>query len=213
MLFARIMSLLIGYLCGCVLTAEIVDRRLTGKSCSRLGTTGNPGMANVMANLGFVPGIIVLAGDLAKTVAAVLISMLLFHSEGHIIVYYAALGTTLGHNYPFWRRFHGGKGVATSCAGYFLIHPVTGLISMIAGMLVVIATGYLGLGAIIIALAFVPFSFFCDGAECGVIAVILAILMLVKHVPSVCGIFMGTTEKVDVPEAIKKKWLGNRKKN
>lgn len=66
MLFARIMSLLIGYLCGCVLTAEIVARRLTGKSCSRLGTTGNPGMANVMANLGFVPGIIVLAGDLAK---------------------------------------------------------------------------------------------------------------------------------------------------
>lgn len=104
-----------------MLTAEIVARRLTGKSCSRLGTTSNPGMANVMANLGFVPGIIVLAGDLAKTVAAVLISMLLFHSEGHIIVYYVALGTTLGHNYPFWRRFHGGKGVATSCVGYFLI--------------------------------------------------------------------------------------------
>ena len=62
MLFARIMSLLIGYLFGCVLTAEIVARRLTGKSRSRLGTTSNPGMANVMANLGFVPGIIVLAG-------------------------------------------------------------------------------------------------------------------------------------------------------
>ncbi len=205
MLFSRIISLLIGYLCGCVLTAEIVTRRLTGKPCRELGTTGNPGMANVMAHLGFAPGILVLAGDLAKTVMAVLLSMLLFHQTGHVIVYYAALGTTLGHNYPFWQHFHGGKGVAVSCAGYFLCSPAAGLLSMIAGMLVVFATGYLGLGAIIIAAAFVPFSFGLHGAEAGIIAVDLAALMLLKHLPSVWGIFKGTTEKVDVLGAIKRK--------
>jgi glycerol-3-phosphate acyltransferase PlsY len=209
MLFSRIISLLIGYLCGCVLTAEIVTRRLTGKPCKELGTTGNPGMANVMAHLGFRPGILVLAGDLAKTVVAVLVSMLLFHKAGHVIIYYAALGTTLGHNYPFWQQFHGGKGVAASCAGYFLCSPAAGLLSMIAGMLVVFATGYLGLGAIIIAAVFVPFSFGLYGEEAGIIAVIFAVLMLLKHLPSVLGISKRTTEKVDVLGAIRRKMSRN----
>ena len=201
----RIISMFIGYMSGCILTAEIVTRRLTGKPCRDLGPTGNPGMANVMAHLGFVPGILVLAGDLAKTVLAVAVSMIFFHGTGHIIVYYTALGTTLGHNYPFWQRFHGGKGVATSCAGYFLCNPVTGLISMVLGMLVVFATGYLGLGAIVIALSFVPFAFATDGAEAGMVAIALAILMLIKHFPAVRGISKGTTEKVDVLGAIKRK--------
>lgn len=201
----RITAMLIGYFFGCILTAEIVTRRLTGQPCSKLGTTGNPGMANVMAHLGFVPGIIVLAGDLAKTILAVALSMLLFHNAGHIIVYYTALGTTIGHNYPFWQHFHGGKGVATSCAGYFLCNPITGLISMILGMLVVFATGYLGLGAIIIAFTFVPFSFAVNGTEAGIVAVVLAILMLIKHFPAVYGISDGSTEKTDVLGAIKRK--------
>lgn len=190
--------MMIGYACGCVLTAEIVTRSLTGKPCSELGTTGNPGMANVMAHLGF-------AGDLAKTVVAVVVSMLIFHSAGHIIVFYAALGTTLGHNYPVWQRFHGGKGVATSCAGYFLYMPLQGLLSMIAGMLVVFATQYLGLGAVVIAFCFIPFAFVCGGTEAGAIAVVLAVLMMQKHFPAVRDIFTGKAEKVDVLGAIRDK--------
>ena len=205
MIFPRIISMMIGYACGCVLTAEIVTRRLTGKPCSELGTTGNPGMANVMAHLGFVPGIIVLAGDLAKTVVAVVVSIIIFHSEGHIIVFYAALGTTLGHNYPVWQRFHGGKGVATSCAGYFLYMPLQGLLSMIAGMLVVFATQYLGLGAVVIAFCYIPFAFVCGGTEAGAIAVILAVLMMLKHFPAVRDIFTGKAEKVNVLGAIREK--------
>ena len=58
--------ILTGYLCGCFLTAEAVSRHAAGKSASRLGT-GNPGMANIMAQLGFKWGLLVLAGDLLKT--------------------------------------------------------------------------------------------------------------------------------------------------
>ena len=60
------------------MTAEFVTRKLTGKPCRCLGTTGNPGMANVMANLGFKPGILVLAGDLGKTLLAAIVCALLF---------------------------------------------------------------------------------------------------------------------------------------
>lgn len=173
-------------------------RKMTGKPCRELGTTGNPGMANVMAHLGFKPGILVLIGDLAKTVIAVVISMLLFHRTGHIIVFYAALGTTLGHNYPFWQKFHGGKGVATSCAGYFLMNPVIGLIAMIAGMLVVFVTQYLGLGAAVISVCYIPLAFLCDGTEAGILSIIMAGLMLIKHGPAIHDIFTGKVEKVDV---------------
>ena len=123
----------------------------------------------------------------------------------YIIVFYAALGTTLGHNYPVWQRFHGGKGVATSCAGYFLYMPLQGLLSMIAGMLVVFATQYLGLGAVVIAFCYIPFAFVCGGTEAGAIAVILAVLMMLKHFPAVRDIFTGKAEKVNVLGAIREK--------
>ena len=198
MIFSKVMSVVIGYFCGCFLTAEVITRKMTGKPCSELGTTGNPGMANVMAHLGFKPGILVLIGDLAKTIIAVVISMLLFHRTGHIIVFYAALGTTLGHNYPFWQKFHGGKGVATSCAGYFLMNLLTGLIAMIAGMLVVFVTQYLGLGAAVIAVCYIPLAFLFDGTEAGILSIIMAGLMLIKHGPAIHDIFTGKVEKVDV---------------
>lgn len=215
-LLPRVISLLIGYFSGCFLTAEVVTRKITGKPCRELGTTGNPGMANVMAHLGFVPGILVLAGDLLKTVLAVLISWLLFRSScqdaGRLAVCYAALGTTLGHNYPFWQRFHGGKGVATSCAGYFLMDPVFGLLSMILGMLVVFATQYLGLGAVVIAAVYIVFAFLLHGIEEGWIAVALFLLMVIKHGPAVREIFRGDAERVDVLGAIKKKFGKRRDK-
>lgn len=206
----RAVSLLIGYLFGCFLTAEVVTRHLTGKPCSALGTTGNPGMANVMAHLGFVPGILVLAGDLLKTVLAVLISWLIFRTgaagAGRAAVCYAALGTTVGHNYPFWQRFRGGKGVATSCAGYFLMDPLFGLLSMIIGMVVVFISRYLGLGAVVIAGVYIFFAFLRHGMEVGWIAVALFVLMALKHGPAVREIFRGDAERVDVLGAIRRKF-------
>ena len=65
----RLLCLLLGYLCGCFLTAELVARARTGKSAAALGT-GNPGMANLAHKLGKGWGAVVLAGDIAKTALA-----------------------------------------------------------------------------------------------------------------------------------------------
>lgn len=82
--------ILTGYLCGCFLTAEAVSRHAAGKSASRLGT-GNPGMANIMAQLGFKWGLLVLAGDLLKTLfPCMLCRFLLFPRLGRNAVLYAA---------------------------------------------------------------------------------------------------------------------------
>ena len=88
----------IGYLCGCFLTAELAARLAEGKSASEIGS-GNPGMANIMANLGKKAGFFVLAGDVGKTLIAFGVSWLLAGGLlGRETSLWAGLGVVLGHN-------------------------------------------------------------------------------------------------------------------
>ncbi|MBR1901297.1 MAG: glycerol-3-phosphate acyltransferase [Lachnospiraceae bacterium] len=199
----KALCLLIGYLFGCILTAELIVKHKTGKSVSEFGT-GNPGMANVMRIFGFRTGAAVLAGDLAKTVAAVLICCVLFGRSsilpsgkplGQYAVLWAGLGAALGHNWPVWRRMRGGKGVAVTCMTIFLFSPLWGLISDAAGMLVVFRTGYLPLGAVVITTLFTVFAGIFYGAEAAIPAFALALIMLSRHYPGLIRSFKGTEEK------------------
>lgn len=201
----RIISLLIGYGCGCFLTAELVARHYAGKPAAELGETGNPGMANIMASLGFKPGILTLLGDIGKCVAAMALSWLFFHKTGWIVTLYAGLGCTLGHDFPFWRGFRGGKGVATSSAVIVVYSFLWGLLANIAGMLVTFATKYLCIAGPVIPLFFMVFMFAKGNTEAGILSAILSALALLCHGPSVAGIFKGTTSKTDVLGAIAKK--------
>ena len=199
----KALCLLIGYLFGCILTAELIVKHKTGKSVSEFGT-GNPGMANVMRIFGFKTGAAVLAGDLIKTVAAVLICCLLFGRSsvlpsgkplGQHAVLWAGLGATLGHNWPVWRRLKGGKGVAVTCMTIFLFSPLWGLVSDAAGMLVVFRTGYLPLGAVVITTLFTVFAGIFYGMEAFIPALVLALIMLSRHYPGLIRSFRGTEEK------------------
>ncbi|MEE3454741.1 MAG: glycerol-3-phosphate acyltransferase [Succiniclasticum sp.] len=202
----RVLSILIGYCFGCFLTAELVARKFAGKPAAELGETGNPGMANIMASLGFVPGILTLLGDIGKCALAMLVSRLLFRDSGRIVMMYAGLGCTLGHDFPFWRRFKGGKGVATSSAVIVVYSLLWGLLANIAGMLVTFATKYLCIAGPVIPLFFTLFMFLRGDTEAGLISVVLSALALLCHLPSVFGIFKGTTSQTDVLGAIAKKF-------
>ena len=108
----RIFCILTGYLCGSFLTAELVAQEQIGKSAFEIGT-GNPGMANLAEQGGIGCAIQVLAGDVGKTILACLLSRYVYGAElGVLASAYAGLGCILGHDYPFWHWFHGGKGVA-----------------------------------------------------------------------------------------------------
>ncbi len=176
----RILSLLIGYVLGSILTAEIIVRRKTGRPASEFGS-GNPGMANIMRVFGFRAGIAVLAGDLLKTAAAALLSCFLFPEQGQILVLYAGLGAVTGHNWPLWNRLKGGKGVSVSCMAIFLYSPLWGLIANAAGMLVVLFTGYLPLGAVVITTLYAIFAILFLGKEAAVLSAILAAIMFQRH--------------------------------
>ena len=201
----RIFSLLIGYAFGCFLTAELVAKRFAGKGAAEIGETGNPGMANIMTHLGFVPGILTLLGDLVKCILPMVISWLLFKDTGRIVLLYAGLGCTLGHDFPFWRKCRGGKGVATSSVAIVVYSWLWGLLANIAGMLVTFATKYLCVAGPVIPLFFTVFMLIRKDWEAAILSGIFSVLALFCHSKSFLGIRKGETSQTDVLGAIAKK--------
>lgn len=199
----RIVCIAIGYLLGCLLTADVLVRRRLGKSAFDVGS-GNPGMANVGRLLGVRGAAVVLAGDIAKTILAVVLAALAcralapdsvllapalpsppflgFPDSGTLATLYAGLGATLGHNFPFWHRFRGGKGVTTTCAATILFHPLIGVVSCLIGFGVVAVSRQLCFGAVCIPVAFIAaLAIFGAPPEALAIAAVLLVLMLVAH--------------------------------
>lgn len=163
--------LLIGYACGMFLTADLISYHYTGHSAATLGTSHNPGMANVMRTLGFKPGILVLIGDLLKCALAYWICWRLYPNSLSIL--YAGLGAVLGHDFPFWRHFHGGKGVACTCALLVVYAPFWGTIALLVGGLVVAVSKKLWLGGILMPiLCIVPWMM--GSMEAGLIGLIIS---------------------------------------
>lgn len=190
--YLRGICLLAGYLLGGFLTAEAVARSLTGKSARALGT-GNPGMANITAQLGKAAGFAVLAGDVAKTVLAVWFCVRYAAPElGRTAVLYAGLGAILGHNWSVWHGFHGGKGVAVTCTWLILYLPVTGLLCCLAGGAAVLLWGYLPVGAVLIPLLAIPLAGMQYGTEAGVGTALAAAIMFSRHAKGLWGVWQGT---------------------
>ncbi len=211
-LVPRIACLFLGYLFGCILTACFVVKLTTGKSISEFGT-GNPGMANVMANVGFRTGIIVLIGDLLKTVVVCVLCLYLFGADlfgdpslsiGQIAALWAGVGAVIGHNWPFWRKFSGGKGVAVTCMAIFLFNPICGLIADLAGMLTVMGTGYLPLGAVVITIVFTILTYLFCNPEAALLAVVLMVIMFSRHYRGLFRILKGKEEKTQLFARFKK---------
>ena len=201
----RLFSVLIGYGFGNLLTACIVTKCHDGRSPFEMGS-GNPGMANVMAQCGFKPGICVLIGDLIKTlIPCLLCRFVLFPENGMTACLYAGLGVVLGHNFPIWHRFRGGKGVSATCAAMFCIHPLLGIAAMLVGMFIVFGTKYLSIGAAFIPVAFIPMTYFMAGSEGALVYVLLSASMLFAHRMDFVRIRRGEEERIDVLALIKKK--------
>ncbi len=205
----KLLCCLIGYFLGCFLTAEVVARKYTGSGASEIAE-GNPGMANIMINLGFVPGILTLIGDVSKCLIAMILARYLFPEADKNIMFYAGFGATIGHCFPFWRKFKGGKGVATTCIMIVIYSFLWGLVSDLAGAIVVLLTQYLNLAGPVPPLVFALIMFILKDYEVAVMSLILGLLAIKLHWNFIAGIKDGTTEKTDVLGAIRKKLNKNK---
>ncbi|WP_315306660.1 glycerol-3-phosphate acyltransferase [Pseudoramibacter alactolyticus] len=196
--------LMIGYGWGCWLTAAWVARR-RGVSIFEAGS-GNPGMANVMALWGPGPGLTTLAGDLAKVVAAKLTAAMIFPGGGLTATAWVGLGTVLGHDFPFWHRFRGGKGVAVTGAAAVLMRPGWGFLALGLAALAVIISHYLCVGAVMLPAAFSAPAFYFGGTAIGGIAVAFTLLMLAKNVGGFRRMRRGEEAPIDVAAKLRAAW-------
>jgi len=151
----RILALIIGYLFGMVLMGYLIGKS-KNIDLTKVGS-GNVGSTNTMRNLGVAAGLITLAWDCLKCVVAVFFVWLTFGrfvENVNIYMVYAGLGCVLGHDFPFYMHFKGGKGVA-STLGFIIALFRIGL-PVPAGIFIALValTRYVSLGSIIGELSF-----------------------------------------------------------
>lgn len=145
----RIICLAIGYVCGLLQTGYLVGK-MNHVDIRKEGS-GNAGSTNALRVLGWKAGAMTFAGDVIKCLAAVLIARYLYRDTQYVplLAMYAGMGATLGHNFPFYLKFKGGKGIAV-LAGLIL---ATGLVMMpiplSAFLIAVLLTRYVSLGSLL----------------------------------------------------------------
>lgn len=152
----RIYCLLIGYACGLFQTAYIYGK-LHGIDIRQYGS-GNAGTTNTLRVLGKKAGIIVLLGDILKCIIAITIARLLFaknHPEmSYLLALYGAMGAILGHNFPFYLKFKGGKGIATTAGLVIAFHWIFFVIVAPIFFITFFVTHYVSLGSLLVYAAF-----------------------------------------------------------
>lgn len=149
-IISAIVAAFIAYMMGSLNFAIIISRLKYHDDIRKYGS-GNAGMTNMMRTYGRTAGIFTFLGDLLKGVAAVLLTKLLL---GEACAYIAGVACILGHCFPCWYGFRGGKGVAVSAAMILCLEPLVFLLVLLTFLLVVSITRYISLGSIMAALVY-----------------------------------------------------------
>lgn len=151
MLAARLISLVIGYVCGLFSTGAVYSKRK--EFDLRTHGSGNTGATNTLRTMGVKAGVLVLGGDILKAVIAVTIVRLLYRgtypNELLLLMIYAGLGTVLGHDFPFYNHFKGGKGMASTVGMIIGAMPILLPIEAAIFLTPVFLTQFVSVGSII----------------------------------------------------------------
>jgi acyl phosphate:glycerol-3-phosphate acyltransferase len=182
-----------GYLLGSVDFGVIVPR-LLGVDIYGTGS-GNPGATNVLRTIGRKEAALVLLGDLAKGVAA---AMLGSWAGGPVIGFAAGLAAVVGHCFPVWHRFKGGKGVAAAGGMVAWLEPWALLILLGVFAAVVALTRKASLGSLVAALGLVPALalFGHRGWSLGLAGAAVALIVL-RHLPNIRRLASGREHTIE----------------
>jgi len=186
------LAILLGYLVGSVPFAFLLARR-AGIDVRLVGS-GNVGAANVMRTTGTGRAIAVMALDMAKGAAAVAVAGLA--PGGAVMAALTGAAAIVGHIYPVWLRFHGGKGVAVAAGVFAVLTPLATCVAAAVFIAIVWSTRYVSLGSIAATVALPPAAWFV-GAPVAVVcsAAGSAILILFRHRTNVRCLRAGTERR------------------
>ena len=197
-MFWSVCVVLLAYLLGSLSFAVIVSRAMRLDDPRSYGS-GNPGATNVLRSGNKLAAILTLLLDAVKGVVAVLIARFLAERLGYGdgVVALAGLASFLGHLYPIFFRFQGGKGVATAAGVLLALNWVTGLACLATWLVVAVLTRYSSLAALVTAvLAPVWFHFMHgDSQVVGAVAV-MSVLLIWRHRSNITKLLNGTESKL-----------------
>ena len=206
MLTTYIIVAVVAYLLGSIPFGYILVRIFRGEDVRAIGS-GNIGATNVARKAPGL-GLLTLVLDAVKGFAAVMIGMLIGSRSGadertvYLLAALAAIAAILGHIFPIWLKFKGGKGVATGVGSFLALAPKAVLISLIIFAAVVIAFRYVSLGSILGAAAFPIFAWLLNGEKNspGVLAAMIAAsaLIILKHHANIRRLLAGTEHRFEL---------------
>jgi acyl phosphate:glycerol-3-phosphate acyltransferase len=184
----------IGYLLGSIPFAFLLSRRLEGIDIRRAGS-GNVGAANVLRTSGVGAAIAVMVLDVAKGAASVLVAQRWDGSDAAPAA--AGLAAIVGHIYPAWLRFRGGKGVATACGVFSVLTPWAMLSAVALFVAAVWATGFISLGSIVATIALAPIAYGLNAPQAAVLSALGASAVIVfRHRSNVARLWSGTERRI-----------------
>lgn len=187
-------TLVVAYLLGSI-PFSLLAGRLAGVDLRTVGS-GNLGATNVFRTLGRSAGIAVMALDISKGTAAVLIARALTPDPWPLA---AAALAILGHVFPVWTRFKGGKGVAVAAGTLIGLAPVT--IGVLVGLwlVVMLTTRYVSLASIVCALVATPLAALIGVPWPSVVFVgLVALLVLVRHRENIVRLLRGKENRISL---------------
>jgi len=180
------------YLLGSVDFAVVIARA-RGVDIYSKGS-GNPGASNVFRSIGKGAGVAVLVLDLCKGLAATLVGVAV---GGHALGAAAGFAAVVGHCFPAFHRFRGGKGAATLAGVLFGLYPLSAAVLLVVFVALVALTHIASLGTILVALAAIP-AVLLQGAGGWVLVWLTAgvVLVVYRHHGNIGRLFKGTERKV-----------------
>ena len=199
-----------GYLLGSINSAIIVSKLKFGSDIRTSGS-GNAGMTNVLRTYGKAPAAMTLGGDAAKTLIAYILGTLVFGIRG---AYFACFMCVVGHVFPIFYRFRGGKGIVCAATMILFLDPLTFLILFAVFVIVFFGYKYVSLASIMAAMIYpiahtwmmiyIPSRAWTTST---LFAVLTATLVLWRHYPNMKRLLDRTESKIDIAK------LFGRKKN
>jgi acyl phosphate:glycerol-3-phosphate acyltransferase len=190
-------ALAFGYLLGSI-PFGLVLTRLAGTQDIRQIGSGNIGATNVLRTGRKGLAAVTLLCDMLKGTAAVLLA---YHFFGQDLAVLAGIGSFLGHLFPMWLRFKGGKGVATYIGVLLGLAWPAALAFCVIWLLVAAVTRYSSLAALIASVATPVILWFNGDRQEAQVFLLLTVLLVIKHAPNMARLLRGTEGKIGASAA------------
>lgn len=205
MVATYILMALVAYLIGSVNFSVIISKKMAGFDVRERGS-GNAGTTNMLRSVGKGPAALTLILDIAKGLVAILIAFLIGKISSEVnaalLVQLAGFFVVLGHTFPIFFGFKGGKGVATSLGVLLFINPLIGLICLVFALAVMAFTRMVSLGSIMAAILFPVLTLFikdgyiADGYTYVIFGIAMAVLVIFNHRSNLKRIYTGKENRL-----------------